>query len=37
MLQNFFVPGISGTHESVTTRAEESTKYGKEGYNSLKS
>jgi hypothetical protein len=33
---NFCVPGSPGTHESVRTGAEQSTKYGKAGYNSFK-
>jgi hypothetical protein len=34
--RNFCVPGSPTTRESVRTRAEQSTKYGKAGYNSFK-
>jgi hypothetical protein len=36
LLRNFCEPGSPGTRESVTTGGEESTKYGKAGYNALK-
>jgi hypothetical protein len=36
LLRNFCGPGSPGTRESVTTGAEESTKYGKAGYNAFK-
>jgi hypothetical protein len=36
LLRKFCEPGSPGTHESVTTGAEEWTKYGKMGYNAFK-
>jgi hypothetical protein len=36
MLRNFCEHGSPRTHESVTVGGEESTKYGKVGYNASK-